>query len=814
MNSNEPNWLRWWERLIAKRFGYFMAISLLAWPLLTTIPALQSILRNVMLLDTYPRLFFFTFNNVIAFFFTTAILRVLYSRYPSDSWLSTAIGDGASSWGRVRVWGVTIVALITPILLATVFGSEFEPPDQRFSRVVPTPCWTILCVTLSAVAAVVFLWLLGHLKSFLIGSKGDAENFFPFEAFDCKGFTTLSRLIDTFDRKLKAWNLSSTDVQLGVYLFMLAVSHRLVLPLIEDDRYHLSSAPSAIVLLLWVSGMVLTGLAQLLDRFRIPILLSGALILTVMFALVGSTRPFRSVGAGLTTTQSLAANSLNCASEEIPWQAIKNRLACLDCIGGRGPDGKGKTLVIVTCPGGGIHAAAWSACVLDKLCDEYKGFQESLCVISGVSGGSVGSLMFVGSRYQQEWNDATRTTSVTPSNNQIIKMLNVESPALELATRSSLESISFGATVDDLYGLFGLPRVDRGERLEREISNRLSKSLREKTLGNWGQKALDGLVPILVFNATDAVTGRRVLFDSIPTPTPAQDPNRNNKAQPIHYGELLAADNVGADILPATAARISATFPYVTPFTKPGHPSLVGQKVALCDGGYADNEGIVTAVNWIDYILRKSREDKAPGGLNRFDRILLLRIEPALSVEKNDQKTKQDPFSYVRWLIGPLETMINVRSTSQLERGNLESDLIKSPRSPWSENGDLPEKNNMPVRQNITHSQSDQEDKTPLSIEQLKEEWKSELDKMVKQSKETNLTRRQVGQSSSAQDPKTTVEPIVIVESIRFFDADQEIPLSWKLSKTQKLWYLVSWKNLDRLNPNLRQTLDRFFTRN
>jgi hypothetical protein len=803
MSTDKPDWLRWWERVIAKRFGYFMAISLLAWPLLTTIPALQSILRNVMLLDTYPRLFFFTFNNVIAFFFTTAILRVLYSRHPSDSWLSRAIGDGASSWGRSRVWGVTIVALVTPILLATVFGSEFENPGESFPMALPTPCWTILCVTLSAVAAVVFLWLLGHLKSFLIGNRKDAENFFPFEAVDCKGFTTLSRLIDTIDRKLKAWNLSSTDVQLGVYLLMLAVSHRLVLPLIEDDRYHLSSAPTAIVLLLWVSGMVLTGLAQLLDRLRIPIFVSGVFILTVIFAFVGSTRPFRSVSGRLTTTQSQASNALLNASEDLPWQAIKNRLDCLDRIAGSGPDRKSKTLVIVTCPGGGIHAAAWSACVLDKLCDEYEGFQESLCVISSVSGGSVGSLMFVGSRYQQEWNDANQTTSKTPSKNQVIKMLNAESPALELATRSSLESISFGATVDDLYGLFGLPRLDRGERLERDISNRLSTSLREKTLGNWGQKALDGLVPILVFNATDAVTGRRVLFDSIPTPTPTQDPNRNSKAKPIHYRELLADDDMGADVLPATAARISATFPYVTPFTKPYRASLVGQQVALGDGGYADNEGIVTAVNWINYIQKKSKEDLGSGNPRPFDRILLLRIEPALSVENDEQKSKTDPFSYIRWLIGPLETMINVRSSSQLERGNLESDLIGDPTTPSYQNKDNKERIDMPAID------------TSLPIEQLKKEWNSELEKMVERSKETNWTRKPVGQSSSSHAPKgkTPDEPKVIVESIRFYDADQEIPLSWKLSKIQKLWYLVSWEKLDRFNPNLRETLDSCFTR-
>jgi hypothetical protein len=53
----------------------------------------------------------------------------------------------------------------------------------------------------------------------------------------------------------------------------------------------------------------------------------------------------------------------------------------------------------------------------------------------------------------------------------------------------------------------------------------------------------------------------------------------------------------------------------------------------------------------------------------------------------------------------------------------------------------------------------------------------------------------------------------VIIESIRFQDAGQEIPLSWKLSKQQKLWYLLSWEKLDELNPNLRPTLNRYFTR-
>lgn len=817
------SWLNWWLRLVAKRFGYFMALSLLAWPLLTIIPALQSILSNVMLLDSYPQLFFFTFNNVIACFFSTAILRVLYSRYPSNSWLHKAIGDGATPWGVARIWGVTTLAVITPILLATAFGTEFETPEVSILESLPVLCSTMLCVTLSAVAAVFFLWLLGRFKSLFVGSKKETLNFFPFEAFDCKGVSLLSNLIEGIDRKLQPLQLSSTDVQLGVYLVLLAILHRGLLPLIEGDRYFLSSAPSAIVLLLWVSGMVLSGMAQLLDRLRIPVIVTGGLILTVIFAVVGSTRPFRSfkrapmgrTSEGVEDMRSIPTRSENGdfdPGDDLPWQAIGNRMNSLPK---EGPGGKGRTLVIVTCPGGGIHAASWAACVLDKLCEEYEGFDDSLCVISGVSGGSVGALMFVASRYEDNFRDAMITKTMAPSHVEITNILHAQSPALELASRSSLEAISFGTTVDDLYGLFGFPRIDRGERLERDFQNRLSEAVRQKTLGEWGEKALAGSVPIVVFNATDAVTGRRVLFDSIPTPTPNWEPSRNRNARPLNYRDLLADSASATDVLPATAARISATFPYVSPFTKPEAPSAAGQQVALCDGGYADNEGVVTAVTWIDYLLTKWAKKRAEDGIT-FNRILLLRIEPALSIEKDLEQKRSDPLSFVRWLIGPLETMMNVRSTSQLERGNLEADLVETYLDMTNLEGDPQKTRNLREDRKGRLRQRNQVDDAARPMQEVRKEWNLELEEMIKQFKdESSSISRTI---SPPPAPKATVggadhDGHVIVESIRFRDADQAIPLSWKLSKTQKLWYLLSWKKIDELNPNLRPTLDKFFPR-
>ena len=78
------------------------------------------------------------------------------------------------------------------------------------------------------------------------------------------------------------------------------------------------------------------------------------------------------------------------------WGAIKKRMTTAGEFEGE------KTLVVVTCPGGGIHAAAWASFVLDQLSDEYPEFRKSLCIVSGVSGGSVGSYLFIANEFQAE----------------------------------------------------------------------------------------------------------------------------------------------------------------------------------------------------------------------------------------------------------------------------------------------------------------------------------------------------------------------------------------------------------------------------
>ncbi len=66
-------------------------------------------------------------------------------------------------------------------------------------------------------------------------------------------------------------------------------------------------------------------------------------------------------------------------------------------------------------------------------------------------------------------------------------------------------------------------------------------------------------MPIVVFNATDAVTGRRILFDSLPTPV--RKSNISLTSRPYNYRELLSKADDTVDILPMSGARASASFP-------------------------------------------------------------------------------------------------------------------------------------------------------------------------------------------------------------------------------------------------------------
>ena len=817
------------ERMVRKRFGLALLIGLFGWWVLGFVPQLESLVANGLLLNAYWQLAFLTLTNVVAFFFSFAILRLLNSRIPGGSWLRKIVGDESARWSKRATRFALVGALIAPTVLAFAFGSEFAQSGH----------WWRSAITIvgAAAAAVLGLYAIGWIKSFLVGSDEDTSNYFPFEARTSKGLFHLEKFSSKLNW-LKAVGIEPIDWQFLIYLILLGLAHGGLVRWFEGEHYWLTSAPSMLVLLIWLVFMTLAGIANIVDRWRLPVLVTVVLLLAALFAIRPSTRPLRTVVdraqnkfvARIATVREqenelldrdgsmqerldLIANE-TASLESDAWQAITNRMDRL----ARTKNGKGRTLVVVTCPGGGIHAAAWAACVLDQLSQEYVEFMDSVCVISGVSGGSVGTLMFVSNRYHDELIDRKVMGAPPPTTEEVHRELKEKSPALELAARSSLEAIAFGISVDDLYGLVGIPGSGRGQRLEDSFTSRLPEEQQELTMGDWGDRAVDGTIPIVIFNSTDAVTGRRILFDTVPTPRRSSSVGLT--ARPLNYRELLATGNDTVDVLPATAARTSATFPYVSPFTKPEHASSVGDSVALCDGGYVDNEGIVTAVNWIEFLLKRwvAKEQES----RTFDRILLLRIQPSASVDKNQIPDDGGLAGAFRWLTGPVETMAKVRSASQLERGNLESDLAALYLK-VSDSMDEPSvaptvRRTGAFGASLFDTQAsgvaeipefDHRKKEPAEI---RDNWEKMLNDFEATSTQQKLDPPPV-QATFDNSSADEDEPPVVVQTVGFIDANQVIPLNWKLSNRQKQGYLLSWRLCAGSDTQLRRTLDRYFTR-
>jgi hypothetical protein len=138
-----------------------------------------------------------------------------------------------------------------------------------------------------------------------------------------------------------------------------------------------------------------------------------------------------------------------------------------------------------------------------------------------------------------------------------------------------------------------------------------------------------------------------------------------------------------SDIAVPTAVRLSASFSYVSPMARPLRDGKALPEAWLADGGYADNEGVLTALNAIVHLL--GSED--PQTLLTFDRILVLRIFPfpqwrrsfsagdaAIEDPQRAKEAERDAQSTGRTLIaiGPIYLLTKVREASQADRGTFE----------------------------------------------------------------------------------------------------------------------------------------------
>ena len=378
----------------------------------------------------------------------------------------------------------------------------------------------------------------------------------------------------------------------------------------------------------------------------------------------------------------------------------------------RGPDGK-RTMVVVTASGGGIQASAWTAKVLANMDAECSAFSESIGLVSGVSGGSVGSMYYLGKRgfRKNSKNEEPRPPvcmSIAPKTRDAIQ---------KAASDSSLEAIGWGLAFPDLARMVpGLnlkvgKEDDRGLALESQwwtrlgrqrLSNQSGESeaekaqeetsmMRELRMRDLLPATNQGLVPPVIFNATTVETGQRTMIatfatnpDATSTKTSTNMIEYERISKPIDFFgfyEPLFLNPLDVNPRVSTAVRLSSSYAYVTPVARPTLPSdLLNPNVTglmkrranyhLCDGGYSENTGLVAAVRVITDLIHQHIEEKSAPP---FDRILFLSIE---SFPDNLVETDDDVTGISSGVIGPLSAIFASRVASQAERAELELELL------------------------------------------------------------------------------------------------------------------------------------------
>ena len=256
-------------------------------------------------------------------------------------------------------------------------------------------------------------------------------------------------------------------------------------------------------------------------------------------------------------------------------------------------------LVFVATPGGGIQAAAWTAQVLSGVESTFQPqFHSSIAAISSVSGGSLGSLLYA----------ATFQNWVKPEN------------LAQQARESAIDEVAWGLTQPDFWRAiapwFGERTLDRGWALEEKwiainhlgpkrlnegelLASRFGKPPEDSAaypghdilLSDWAKAG--AAMPALLFNSMLVERGQHVVFST------TSYPPKGDQRGIVNFYDLYPDLGRSFDIRAATAARLSASFPYVAPAARPNLDTPYADAFHIVDGGYYDNYGIDALVGWL-----------------------------------------------------------------------------------------------------------------------------------------------------------------------------------------------------------------------
>jgi len=420
---------------------------------------------------------------------------------------------------------------------------------------------------------------------------------------------------------------------------------------------------SIAMILVWIFG----GLIFLVDGFRLPSLYLFIIVTLVLQLVI----PW--FFAGYFDNESHAFKTIPLRRDAVKF---KSPAEILD---GAKSDGSPFVILVAT-EGGGIQAAAWTAAVLtglERTCrqlvdneenrkelgeEEIEGYcSEKIKMISAVSGGSVGS-MFVVNSYRD---------GRLPNGDEDLEEI------FRQASASSLDSVSWGMAYPDLLQSFFwfIPYRSQGREAALEDqwivnAGEGSSALKGATLNSWATESK----PQVIFNVTSVETGTRVMLTNV------QFGNAPESEETLSWEPWTFEDATGCrpdsnvDLEIVTAARLSASFPFVTPVTHPGvDKGTCGKdyrKLHFADGGYYDNFGVLSLTNWVDVALedkersRRLTESETP-------MILVIRIGTGADTGKTGSDGGGGDSEILLQEYAPLMTLYNIRTAAQRENAEI-----------------------------------------------------------------------------------------------------------------------------------------------
>ena len=292
-------------------------------------------------------------------------------------------------------------------------------------------------------------------------------------------------------------------------------------------------------------------------------------------------------------------------------------------------------VVIVAASGGASRAAAWLIASMRMLDFKTDGdFGRNLFAISGVSGGALGAATYARLVRAQGREDGSVDWEAPETRAAVAHFATRDLLSGSIATYFLNDM--FGSMVGPLWTWAGVP--DRNTALEDTFDATwesskgfaLPRHVPESFLGlrfspQSDSRAPVDLLPHLLLNGTDVVSGKRLITSTIRSPA--------DKQLFADSGDFLAM--VGRDIRMATAVTNSARFPFVSPAGRfVSSEEMGGGAFQIIDGGYFENYGARTVWELARAIEELNAEDPT------------LNVVPMVVVISNDVETDQPPRLY------------------------------------------------------------------------------------------------------------------------------------------------------------------------